>query len=225
MKNIVVAIDGPAGTGKSITGKMLAEKLQIQYIDSGAFYRAVTYLTIINHIKLNEINKIIEITKNCNLSWEGEDIYMNKVNMTKEMRSLEVSNRVSTIAKIKSVREIITEKLRKYKELGSLVMDGKDIGTVVFPDADFKFFLTSDINVRAARRQQDLQDYGYQVQLDKIINEITKRDEMDINREESPLQKAPDAIEVDTTYMIIEEQVDFLYKSILQKINLGTINK
>lgn len=225
MKNIVVAIDGPSGTGKSITGKMLAEKLGIQYIDSGAYYRAVTYLTIINHIKLFEINKINEIARNFHLTWDGDNILMNNVDITKEMRSLEVSNRVSTIAKIKPLREIITEKLRSYKEKGSLVMDGKDIGTVVFPDADFKFYLTSDINVRASRRQQDLIDYGYHVQIDKIINEISKRDEMDMTREESPLQKAPDAIELDTTYMIIEEQVDYLYKSILQSINLETINK
>ncbi len=225
MRNIVVAIDGPAGTGKSITGKLLADKLGIQYIDSGAYYRAVTYLTIINNIKLNEINKINDIAKSCNLSWEDENIFMNNVNVTKEMRSLEVSNRVSSLAKIKSLREIITEKLRKYKEYGSLVMDGKDIGTVVFPDADFKFFFTSDINVRAARRQQDLSEYGYQIQIDKIINEIARRDEMDMTREESPLQIAPNAIKVDTTYMIIEEQVDFVYKTILQSISLEEINK
>ncbi len=225
MRNIVIAIDGPAGTGKSVTGKLLASKLGIQYIDSGAYYRAITYLSIINHIKLNEINKINEIARNLKLNFDGENIMLNNVNISKEMRSLEVSNRVSLLAKIKPLREIITEKLRHYKENGSLVMDGKDIGTVVFPDADFKFFFTSDINVRAARRQQDLVDYGYRVQIDKIVNEINKRDEIDITREDSPLQKATDAIEVDTTFMIIEEQVDLLYKTILQSVNLEDIKK
>ena len=135
--------------------------------------------------------------------------------ITKELRTFEVLNRVSSVSKIKELRKILVDKQRKFSEDNSIIMDGKDIGTVVFPDADFKFYLICDLDTRAARRQQEFLDIGFNISSEKIVKELQKRDEVDMKRVESPLKKAKDAIEVDTTHMIIEEQVECLYRKIV----------
>jgi cytidylate kinase len=214
MDRIVVAIDGPSGTGKSTTARLLAAKLNCLYIDSGAMYRAVTLELLRQKIKPGDKNAIVDITKKAGIDFEGDRVLLNGEDVTVEIRSLEVTNTVSNISAIKEIRQILVDKQRNYAKENSVIMDGRDIGTVVFPKAQFKFFLTCDLKTRAIRRQQDFKDQGLNIPLDKIIKELTRRDELDTKRAESPLRKAKDAIEIDTTHMIIEEQVNCLYRII-----------
>jgi len=215
MDKIIVAIDGPSGTGKSTTARILAEKLNFLYIDSGAMYRAITLELLTKDVKPNDLKKIVELTKNAQISFEGDEFFLNGNNVTGQIRTLEVTNKVSNVSAIKEIRKILVEKQRAFAKDNNVVMDGRDIGTVVFPEAKFKFFLVCDLKVRAARRRQDFMDSGYKIPVDKIMIELKKRDEIDSSRKESPLRKAKDSIEVNTTNMIIEEQVNFLYRKII----------
>ncbi|HMS35494.1 MAG TPA: (d)CMP kinase [Ignavibacteria bacterium] len=215
MDNIIITIDGPSGTGKSTTARILAEKLNYLYIDSGAMYRAITFELIKNEIKPTDLKSIIDLTKAADMKFEGEEFFLNGKNITKEIRSLEVTNKVSNVSAIKELRKILVEKQRAFAKENNVVMDGRDIGTVVFPEAKFKFFLVCDLKVRAARRRQDFIDHGFKIPVDKIMIELKKRDQIDTSRKESPLRKAKDAIEVNTTNMIIEEQVNFLYRKVI----------
>ncbi len=214
MKNRIIAIDGPSGTGKSTTARLLGERMNIPYIDSGKMYRGITYVLLKNNIKPNNIKRITEITSSSEFEFANNNVHLNGKDITKKIKTLEVLNKVSSVSKIKELREILVRKLRKFGEDRSLIMDGKDIGTVVFPNADYKFFIICDLDTKAARRQQEFLDMGLKISKDKIIKELKKRDEMDVTRKISPLKKAKDAIEIDTTHMIIEEQVDLLYRNI-----------
>lgn len=220
MGNFVVAIDGPSGTGKSTSAKILADKLKALYIDSGAMYRAVTFLVLKNNLDpKNNVKEIINLAKEADIKLDSDDVLLNNEKITKEIRSLEVTNKVSAVSKIKEVRDILVEKQRNYATEHNVVMDGRDIGTVVFPKANIKFFLSCDLKTRAARRQQDFRDLGHKIPIDKIVLELKKRDDIDSNRKESPLRKSKDAVDVDTTNMIIEEQVDFMYKHIICRLD------
>jgi CMP/dCMP kinase len=214
MDNFVVAIDGPSGTGKSTTAKLLSQKLDSLYIDSGAMYRAVTYELLKKNVKPSDKKVIIDITKSCNIVFEDDKVLLNGEDVTSKIRSLEVTNTVSSVSAIKELRQILVEKQRNYAKDNNVIMDGRDIGTVVFPSAKFKFFLICDLKTRAVRRRQDFLDQGLNIPLDKIMKELKRRDELDTKRAESPLRKAKDAIEIDTSHMIIEEQVECLYRKV-----------
>lgn len=215
MENMIVTIDGPSGTGKSITSKMLAEKLDLMYFDSGSYYRAVTYAVLRNNIKQNDFNAICKLAAALDLEFIENTILLNKKDITPELKALEITNKVSHISRINALRRMASERLKKIKqENRGLLMEGKDIGVTVFPEAEFKFYLVSDISARIARRHQDFLDLGQKISKDKIEKELKLRDELETRKNPMVLRKADDAVVVDTTNMIIEEQVSYLYRII-----------
>lgn len=217
MQKIIIAIDGFSACGKSTTAKEAAKALGYRYIDSGAMYRAVTHYFLEHHIALTNPKEVakalndIKITFHVNANGVSET-YLNGLNVEKKIRKMRISENVSPVSAIKEVRVAMVEQQRKLGKEGGIVMDGRDIGTVVFPDADLKVFLTADMVVRAARRQQELLEKGELVELDAILANLKKRDEIDSTRAESPLRRADEAIEIDTTNITIEEQVDELVR-------------
>lgn len=216
MKNLVIAVDGPAGAGKSTIAKLIAEKLNINYIDTGAMYRAITYKCLQNNTDINNEEEVIKIAKDCEIDFKDNNIYLNGEILKDEIRTMEVSNNVSNVAKIKEVRYLMVDVQRNIGKVSSVILDGRDIGSYVFPNADYKFFLVATPEERGKRRYKELVNKGYDVNLEEIINDIIKRDEIDSNREFAPLVKADDAIEIDTTGKSINEVV----QSVLSKINI-----
>lgn len=216
MKNLVIAVDGPAGAGKSTIAKLIADKLNINYIDTGAMYRAITYKCLQNNIDINNEKEVISIAKDCEIDFKDNNIYLNGEILKDEIRTMEVSNNVSNVAKIKEVRYLMVDVQRNIGKINSVILDGRDIGSYVFPNADYKFFLVATPEERGKRRYKELVNKGYYVNLEEIINDIIKRDEIDSNREFAPLVKADDAIEIDTTGKSINEVV----QSVLSKINI-----
>ena len=216
MKNLVIAVDGPAGAGKSTIAKLIAEKLNINYIDTGAMYRAITYKCLQNNIDINNEKEVISIAKDCEIDFKDNNIYLNGEILKDEIRTMEVSNNVSNVAKIKEVRYLMVDVQRNIGKINSVILDGRDIGSYVFPNADYKFFLVATPEERGKRRYKELVNKGYDVNLEELINDIIKRDEIDSNREFAPLVKADDAIEIDTTGKSINEVV----QSVLSKINI-----
>lgn len=216
MKNLVIAVDGPAGAGKSTIAKLIAEKLNINYIDTGAMYRAITYKCLQNNTDINNEEEVIKIAKDCEIDFKDNNIYLNGEILKDEIRTMEVSNNVSNVAKIKEVRYLMVDVQRNIGKVSSVILDGRDIGSYVFPNADYKFFLVATPEERGKRRYKELVNKGYDVNLEEIISDIIKRDEIDSNREFAPLVKADDAIEIDTTGKSINEVV----QSVLSKINI-----
>ena len=216
MKNLVIAVDGPAGAGKSTIAKIIADKLNINYIDTGAMYRAITYKCLQNNIDINNEEDVINIAKQCDIDFKDNNIYLNGNILKDEIRTMEVSNNVSNVAKIKEVRYLMVDIQRNIGKMSSVILDGRDIGSYVFPNADYKFFLIATPEERGNRRYKELINKGYDVNLEEIITDIIKRDEIDSNREFAPLVKASDAIEIDTTGKSIDEVVN----SVLSKINI-----
>lgn len=201
----VVAIDGPAGAGKSTIAKLLADKINYTYIDSGAMYRALTLAVLDSHIDLEDKNSIIEISQKVDIDFKDKSIYLNNTIVDKKIREERINKSVSVIAAISEVRKNIVELQRKIARDKNVVMDGRDVGTVIFPNAFIKFFIIAGIEERAMRRYIELKNSGHIVDLKDIRRQIEERDYADSNRKTSPLIKADDAILIDTSGKSIEQ--------------------
>ncbi|CEK38261.1 (d)CMP kinase [Paraclostridium sordellii] len=214
MKNLVIAVDGPAGAGKSTIAKIVADKLNINYIDTGAMYRAITYKVLTNNIDINDENAIVEVAKNSDIDFKDNNIYLDGKILKEEIRTPQVSHNVSNIAQIKDVRHLMVDVQRDIGNKSSVILDGRDIGSYVFPNADYKFYLVASPEERGERRYKELLKKGYETTLDEVINDVIRRDEIDSNREFAPLVKAKDAIEIDTT----GKNIDNVVESVISKI-------
>jgi cytidylate kinase len=201
-----VAIDGPAGAGKSTVAKIVAQKLNLVYVDTGAMYRAVA-LKAIRHGQTS-VKGIVEIAKNSDIVIIDNRVFMDGEDVTDEIRSIKVTEKVSEVAKIPQVRYFMLERQRKMAEKKGVIMDGRDIGTAVLPDAEYKFFLTADIKARARRRYEELVKKGEATELEQVEEDILKRDRQDMERTYAPLAVARDAVIIDTTNKSVEEVVE-----------------
>lgn len=223
MRKIIVAIDGYSACGKSTTAKETARILGYRYIDSGAMYRAVTLYFVEHHIALTnskEVSKALEKIKIFfRVNKHGlTETYLNGLNVENEIREMRISEYVSQVSAIPAVRHAMVAQQRKMGKERAIVMDGRDIGTVVFPDSELKLFMGADILVRAFRRQRELLSRDEMVDIDTIRENLLKRDEIDSTRKESPLRMAADAIALDTTHITVDEEVDEVVRLALGRI-------
>lgn len=227
MRKITIAIDGYSSCGKSTIAKGLAKKLDYVYVDSGAMYRAVTLYCLQHEIikdgTFNENDVLqamskIDLTFKMNPQSQVSEIYLNGKNAEKKIRQMDVSNFVSPISAIKGVRDKIVALQRMFENGKGIVMDGRDIGTNVFPYAELKIFMTADENVRAERRWKELSLKGINVSIEEIKQNIEYRDHEDTHRKHNPLLQAKDAVVLDNTHMTIEEQLNFVLKLVREKI-------
>jgi cytidylate kinase len=211
LKKLVVAIDGPAASGKSTTAKLVARELGYLYLDTGAMYRAMTLKVLEQNIDIGSEEEIIRIAENTQINFARRDdqvrIFLDNCDVTKKIRSQAVTATVSAVSAIGRSREVMVREQRRMSAEGGIVVDGRDIGTVVFPDADLKIFMVADVGERARRRQKDLRNEGIDVTVDQLEREIAERDRKDSGRRISPLKQANDAIMIDTSKMTIDEQV------------------
>ena len=222
MKKITIAIDGHSSCGKSTMAKALAKKLGYIYVDTGAMYRAVTLYCMRNNLfdaegevmtdRLREVMDEVKISFKFNEETGRPDTYLNGERVEDVIRSIEVSNHVSKVAAIPFVREAMVDQQRAMGKEKGVVMDGRDIGTTVFPDAELKIFVTASAEVRAQRRYDELQQKGMPADYDDILKNVQERDYIDSHREVSPLRKADDALLLDNSHMTIEEQDQWLYE-------------
>ena len=225
-KKLVIAIDGYSSCGKSTIAKDLAKVLNYIYIDTGAMYRAVTLYAMRNGIikdgkidveKLHDSLSGIKVSFRKNPETGLNETYLNGENVEKEIRRMDVSSNVSLISAIKEVREYLVELQREMAQQGGVVMDGRDIGTVVLPDADLKIFMTAKPEVRAERRYKELQAKGENVSFEEIMKNLEERDHLDTTRKESPLRQADDAIVLDNSNMTPQEQLDWIVDIVNKK--------
>jgi len=212
-----IAIDGPAGSGKSTVSKIIAEKLNINYLDTGAMYRMCTLKVLNENIDLNDENKITEIIDKIDIKMENNVFYLDNKDVSDRIRDENISKNVSKIAAIKFVREKMVDIQREIALKADVIMDGRDIGTHVLKESKNKFFLNASIEVRASRRYEELINKGAKVIKEKIIKDIEKRDKLDSEREFFPLLKADDAVEIDTSGLNIYEVVDLIISKIGEK--------
>lgn len=219
IKKITIAIDGHSSTGKSTAAKQLALKLQYVYVDTGAMYRAVSYFALCEKLLVNGIldkQKLVEKLKDIRISFvfskdtNNADVHLNGENIEKQIRTLEVSSVVSKVAEISEVRAKLVEQQKAMGEKKGIVMDGRDIGSVVFPDAELKVFMTAAPEIRAQRRYLELVEKGDDVSLEEVLKNVVERDHMDSSREDSPLMQLPEAKLLDTSEMTREEQFELL---------------
>ena len=211
---MIIAVDGPAGAGKSTISKLIAKKLNINYIDTGAMYRAVTYKCLSEGVDVKNEEAVIEVAKRTDINFRDNNIYLDSKVVNEEIRTREVSANVSDVAKIKEVRYLMVDVQREIGTRNDVILDGRDIGSYVFPNADYKFFLVATPEERGRRRYKELCEKGFEGTLEEIIKDIEKRDEIDSNREFAPLKKADDAIEIDTTGLGIDEVVEAVVSKI-----------
>lgn len=216
-KKLIIAIDGPAGSGKSTTARAVARILGYVYIDTGAMYRAVTFLALREKILGND-TAIVDYLKSGRITLkpaeDGNQIFWNSEDLTDQLRSQEVNGNVSEISSIPQVREELTNQQREIGKQGGVVMEGRDIGTVVFPQADLKFYLTADIEKRAVRRHKEVTAKADNVSVEHIKENLATRDHKDSSRKVNPLQIAEGAIKIDTSHISFEEQVSLIIQHV-----------
>lgn len=207
-----IAIDGPAGSGKSTIAKLLSKKLNFEYIDTGALYRAITYLLNKEKINIKDEEKLTSIIKKSNFRFHDNKLFLNDDCIENKIRENSISQRVSEVAAIPYIREILNSIIKKIVEVSEdIILDGRDIGTVVLPEAELKIYLDASPNIRAMRRYLELVGKNENINLDELENEIIKRDYLDSNREVAPLKKADDAITIVTDDLNIQQVVDKIY--------------
>ncbi|SDE52522.1 cytidylate kinase [Dyadobacter soli] len=227
MPKIIVAIDGYSSCGKSTTAKLVAKQLNYPYIDTGAMYRAVTLYFIQNHISLTNPKEIENALSKVHISFRRHpelgrnDTYLNGLNVEDEIRKMYVSEKVSEVSAIAEVRHALVAQQQRMGKTKGIVMDGRDIGTVVFPHAELKIFMTADPMIRAHRRQLELMEKGDIVDLGQILENLKTRDYIDTTRTESPLRQAEDAIYIDNSFMTLDEQVEVVVRLADEQIGLS----
>ncbi len=212
-----IAIDGPAGAGKSTIAKMIAKKFRLMYINTGAMYRAVTYYAVKNNIPPENKEKLSSLISTLHMKFVDDNLFVNDEDISSELNHPDISNKVAEYAAVPEVREILTKLQREMSLKYNVIMDGRDIGTFVLKNAKFKFFLTASPETRAERRFNELQTKGLDVDYSEILNEIIKRDTTDTCREINPLLKAEDAVVIDSSYLNIEEVVELISGHIRNK--------
>lgn len=226
LRKINIAIDGYSSCGKSSTAKVIARNLNYSYVDTGAMYRAITLYFIENYIEITDPKAIhkafekIELRFHPNHKTNLSEIYLNGYNVEEEIRKMYISEKVSEVSAIVEVRKNLVAQQQKMGKHKGLVMDGRDIGTVVFPQAELKIFMTADVNIRAERRQKELLEKGDMIEFEKVVENLKHRDLIDTTRSEGPLRMAADALEIDTTFITFDEQVDIILGLALSKIYL-----
>lgn len=216
--SLVVAIDGPAGSGKGTVTKIIANKKNLQYIDTGAMYRCIALKMLEENVGLEDTEKIKNILNDIEIDLEGSNVFLNNRDVTKQIRTVEVSNFTSPVSAIGFVREKMVELQRALAKGKDVIMEGRDIGTIVFPNADVKIYLDAKPEERARRRVEQNEKNGIASNYEQILKDIIERDTRDMTRENSPLKKADDAILVDTTSLTIDEVIDKIINIIENKM-------
>ncbi|OKL38004.1 (d)CMP kinase [Domibacillus mangrovi] len=220
-RKIQIAIDGPAAAGKSTTAKLVASRLSYIYIDTGAMYRSITYKALQNGINLEDGKELGELLARTEITLKqgvnGQSVFLDSVDVTDAIRTDAVTNNVSKVARHSEVRRDMTIRQQHLAANGGVVMDGRDIGTSVLPDAELKIFLLAGVEERAKRRHAENLKKGFSSDLENLKREIAERDRMDTERVESPLKKADDAIEIDTTFMTIEQVVEAIMANVTER--------
>ena len=217
---MIIAIDGPAGSGKSTIAKLIAKDLDLVYLDTGAMYRIFTLKTLKENVEYTNLKKINELLETLDIDIDKDKFYLDKKDVSFEIRTTEVANNVSNIAVIKEVREKMVSLQREFSKSKNVIVDGRDIGTVVFPNANVKIFLIADAKERTNRRYKELKENDKNISWDEIYKNILTRDEIDSTRKIAPLKKAEDSIEVDTTGKSIEEVKKIILEIISFKYNI-----
>jgi len=221
---MIIVIDGPAGAGKSSTAKAVAQKIGIEYLDSGALYRALTFIYLEAGKDVDKFFNMldgVEVSFNYEIDDELFQVFVDGKDISGELRSASVADNVSTVASMPRVRSYVNNLMREAVNRGNYIAEGRDLGTIVFPDADLKFFMNADVTERAKRRYDELIAAGEEVTLKQVKQNILERDYKDTRRDADPLTKADDAIEINTTNLNFEQQVDQICSTIVEQLELS----
>ncbi len=221
---ISVAIDGPAGAGKSTIASIIADKFNLMYINTGSMYRAVTLMALRNNINYKDIQSICKLINSLEMHFEGESLIVNGEDVSEEIRNIKISNSVSNYAAIPEIREILVKLQQDMSSKYNVIMDGRDIGTVVLKNSPLKFFLTASPEERAKRRHEEFAKKGTSVEYNNILDDILKRDYIDSTRKVTPLKKASDAVEIDSSKLSIDDVINLISNYIENYIKKHNVN-